>query len=119
MKRTDLERIQKRAPTSDVKLTALQSPTAAVTKLYYETLTSHTEAYNRRKFINRLLDFWKVLDRSYENDVGAEPIDERIRYLYSIVNGDCAAPSGRPGAGILLCNDSSREVHIPCFLIAE
>ncbi|KAH7014470.1 uncharacterized protein B0I36DRAFT_369425 [Microdochium trichocladiopsis] len=54
-----------------------------------------------------------------------------IRYLYSIGNGDCAAPPGRPGAGgcsntgcagessVWLCNDYNFQLHVPCRLVAD
>ncbi|KAI1137504.1 hypothetical protein F5Y05DRAFT_71956 [Hypoxylon sp. FL0543] len=68
---------------------------------------------------------------AYGNDVDAESIGAGIRYLYSIANGDCAAPPGQPGAGgcttttcnsgagIFLCNDSSNELHVDCFIVAD
>ncbi|OTB19262.1 hypothetical protein K445DRAFT_314144 [Daldinia sp. EC12] len=68
---------------------------------------------------------------AYGNDVNAESIGAGIRYLYSIANGDCAAPPGKPGAGgcsvsscnsgagIFLCNDSSKELHNPCTIVAD
>lgn len=68
---------------------------------------------------------------AYGNDVNAESIGAGIRYLYSIANGDCAAPPGSPGAGgctvsscnagagIFLCNDSSNELHTDCFIVAD
>ncbi|KAI0839518.1 hypothetical protein F5Y06DRAFT_295545 [Hypoxylon sp. FL0890] len=68
---------------------------------------------------------------AYGNDVNAESIGAGIRYLYSIANGDCAAPPGKPGAGgcsvtscssgagIFLCNDSSNELHTDCFIVAD
>ncbi|KAI0105971.1 hypothetical protein F4814DRAFT_80240 [Daldinia grandis] len=68
---------------------------------------------------------------AYGNDVNAESIGAGVRYLYSIANGDCAAPPGSPGAGgcsvsscnsgagIFLCNDSSNQLHIPCSIVAD
>ncbi|KAI0884916.1 uncharacterized protein GGS22DRAFT_200574 [Annulohypoxylon maeteangense] len=68
---------------------------------------------------------------AYGNDVNAESIGEGVRYLYRIVNADCSAPPGSPGAGgcsvsscnsgagIFLCNDSSNTAHIPCTIIAD
>ncbi|KAI1778446.1 hypothetical protein F4818DRAFT_406112 [Hypoxylon cercidicola] len=68
---------------------------------------------------------------AYGNDVNAESIGAGIRYLYSIANGDCSAPPGRPGdggctasscnsgAGIFLCNDSSNTLHTPCSIVAD
>ncbi|KAI1409890.1 hypothetical protein F5Y13DRAFT_169168 [Hypoxylon sp. FL1857] len=68
---------------------------------------------------------------AYGNNVNAESIGAGVRYLYSIANGDCAAPPGKPGAGgctvsscnsgagIFLCNDSSNELHTDCFIVAD
>ncbi|KAI2782650.1 hypothetical protein F4815DRAFT_428893 [Daldinia loculata] len=68
---------------------------------------------------------------AYGNDVNAESIGVGVRYLYSIANGDCAAPPGSPGdggcsvsscnagAGIFLCNDSSNELHNACSIVAD
>ncbi|KAI0384185.1 hypothetical protein F5Y04DRAFT_249196 [Hypomontagnella monticulosa] len=68
---------------------------------------------------------------AYGNDVNAESIGAGVRYLYSIANGDCSAPPGKPGAGgctvsscnsgagIFLCNDSSNTLHTACFIVAD
>ncbi|KAI1804252.1 hypothetical protein F4811DRAFT_561962 [Daldinia bambusicola] len=68
---------------------------------------------------------------AYGNDVNAESVGVGVRYLYSIANGDCAAPPGKPGAGgctvsscnsgagIFLCNDANHELHNSCSIVAD